>query len=198
MLWTIGVIAWAFVLSKRDCCHSLLSVCPDYIVSTLQKVQNSAAKLDLKAGKSNHVQRFVQCLHWLLFQRRIECGCLWSVVRKRELAKCFTFNIEVRGIRVSVEERRTWGGCSSVGKVSDWNARRNTDAGSSPGRGTGFFSQIQVYGVRTAPVCSGIHHLCARHKWLTQAAIPLFGHTVTRHTLIGMGSAALAAFCFTR
>ena len=182
MLWTIGVIAWAFVLSKRDCCHSLLSVCPDYIVSTLQKVQNSAAKLDLKAGKSNHVQRFVQCFHWLLVQRRIECGCLWSVVRKRELAKCFTFNIEVRGIRVSVEERRIWGGGISVGKVSDWNARRNTD----------------VYGVRTAPVCSGIHHLCARHKWLTQAAIPLSGHTATRHTLIGMGRAALAAFCFTR
>ena len=50
------------------------------------------------------------------------------------------------------------------------------------------------YGVRTAPVCNRmLQHLCACSKFPVLAAIPLFGHTTILHTLIGMGSAALAA-----
>ena len=50
------------------------------------------------------------------------------------------------------------------------------------------------YGARTAPVCNRMHrHLCARYNSQTLAAIPLCGHTKILHTLIGMGSAALAA-----
>ena len=48
------------------------------------------------------------------------------------------------------------------------------------------------YCVRTAPVCNRMHqHLCAHSPALI--AIPLFGHTKILHTLIRMGSAALAA-----
>ena len=36
-------------------------------------------------------------------------------------------------------------------------------------------------------------HLCACYKSQTLAAIPLFGHTKILHTLIEMGSTALAA-----
>ena len=50
------------------------------------------------------------------------------------------------------------------------------------------------YGVRTAPVCNRMfQQLCACSKFPVPAAIPLFGHTTILHTLIGMGSADLAA-----
>ena len=43
-------------------------------------------------------------------------------------------------------------------------------------------------------MCNRLHqHLCARYKSQTLPAIPLSGHRKILHTLIGMGSAALAA-----
>ena len=94
----------------------------------------------------------------------------------------------------------TRGGGSSVGRTSDWKARPNTDTGSSPRRGKGFFVSPRVsfqcrlsYGVRTVLVCNRMHqHLCARWKSQIQSAIPLFGRTKTLHTLIGMAIAAPA------
>ena len=57
--------------SKLDYCNSLLSGFSLYLLSRLQKVQNSAAKLVFKARKRDHVQSFLQALHWLLAQARI-------------------------------------------------------------------------------------------------------------------------------
>jgi len=55
------------------------------------------------------------------------------------------------------------------------------------------------YDVRTAPVYTDMHqHMCARYKSQTLAATPSFGHTKILHTLIGMGSAALARLCLTQ
>ena len=45
----------AFVLSRLDYCKFLLSGCPLYVLSRLQKVHNSAAKLVFKARKCDHV-----------------------------------------------------------------------------------------------------------------------------------------------
>ena len=71
---------------------------------------------------------------------------------------------------------------------------------SSPQSSKGFFSRSQIAGqthlqyVRTAPACNHMHqHLCAHQKSQTLAATPVSGHTKVLHTLIGMGSAALAA-----
>ena len=49
--------------------------------------------------------------------------------------------------------------------------------------------------VSAQPPCAVacINTLCARYNSHTLAATPLFGHTEILHTLIGMGSAALAA-----
>ena len=54
-----------------DYCNSLLSGFSLYLLSRVQKVRNSAAKLVFKARKRDHVQSFLQALHWLLAQARI-------------------------------------------------------------------------------------------------------------------------------
>ena len=66
------VSAFSFVLSGLDYCNSLLSGCPKHLLETLQKVQNSAARLVLKAHKRDHVPPLIRTLHWLPFQGRIE------------------------------------------------------------------------------------------------------------------------------
>ena len=62
----------AFVLSRLDYCHSLPSGCPKHLIEKLQKVQNSAARLVLKAHEQDHVSPLLRTLHWLPIQARIE------------------------------------------------------------------------------------------------------------------------------
>ena len=61
-----------FVLSRLDYCNSLLSGCPKHLLEKLQKVQNTAARLVLKAHKQDHVSPLHRTLHWLPIQARIE------------------------------------------------------------------------------------------------------------------------------
>ena len=68
---TTNTLVCAFVLSKLDYCNSLLSGCPLYLINKLQKVQNSAARLVLKARKTDHVTPLLHALHWLPIQSRI-------------------------------------------------------------------------------------------------------------------------------
>ena len=51
----ITTLVSAFVLSKLDYCNALLSDCPTDLLSRIQKVHNSAAKLVLKARKRDYV-----------------------------------------------------------------------------------------------------------------------------------------------
>ena len=62
----------AFVLSRLDYCNSLLSGCPQYLLNRLQKVQNNAARLILKASKTDHITPHLRTLHWLLIDARIK------------------------------------------------------------------------------------------------------------------------------
>ena len=48
-------IVSALVLSRVALCNSLLSGCPKHLLERLQKVQNSVARLVLKAHKRDHV-----------------------------------------------------------------------------------------------------------------------------------------------
>jgi hypothetical protein len=62
----------SLVLSRLDYCNSLLSGSPKHFIEKLQKVQNSAARLVLKAKKRDHVTPLLHSLHWLPIQARID------------------------------------------------------------------------------------------------------------------------------
>ena len=68
---TTKIFVSAFVLFRLDYCNTLLSGCPKHL-EKLQKVQNSAARLVLKAHKWDHVSPLLRTLHWLPIKARIE------------------------------------------------------------------------------------------------------------------------------
>ena len=55
----------AFDLPRLDYCNFLLSGCPQHLLNRLQKVQNNAARLILKAPKTDHITPHLRTLHWL-------------------------------------------------------------------------------------------------------------------------------------
>ena len=62
----------AFIFSRLDYYNSLLSGCPQHLLNRLQKVQNNAACLILKAPKTDHITPHLCALHWLPFDVRIK------------------------------------------------------------------------------------------------------------------------------
>ena len=62
----------AFVLSQLDCCNSLLSGCPRYLLNRLRKVQNNTAHLILKTPRTDHITPHLHTLHWLPINVRIK------------------------------------------------------------------------------------------------------------------------------
>ena len=62
----------AFVLSRLDYCNSLLSGCLQYLVNKLQKVQNNASCLILKAAKTDYNSPHLCSLHWHPIYARIK------------------------------------------------------------------------------------------------------------------------------
>ena len=62
----------SFVLSRLDYCNCLLSGSPQYLIDRLQRVQNNAARLVLRARKSDHATPLLRSLHWLPITARIK------------------------------------------------------------------------------------------------------------------------------
>ena len=118
----------------------------------------------------------------------------WSMINNRHPVETKIFT-EHKRFLCHYPSKHFPGADRSVGGASDWKARHITDAGSSPrcGKGFCFQSQLSVQTL-TAPVSkshasTSVHTLKSR----TLAVIPVFEHTKILHTLIGVGSAALAA-----
>ena len=67
----IKTLTSAFVLSRIDCCNSLLTGCPKQLIHKLQKVQNNAVRLicDCRTPKPDHISPVLQ---WLPVEQRIK------------------------------------------------------------------------------------------------------------------------------
>ena len=57
----------SLVLSKQDYCNSLLSGYPQYFIQLFQRVQNTAARITLRAPRAEHTSSsfttFTSCLY---------------------------------------------------------------------------------------------------------------------------------------
>ena len=60
------------VLSRLDYCNSLLMGIPNSVIQPMQKVQNTATRLILRAPRHQNCTPFLQQLHWLPVSERIE------------------------------------------------------------------------------------------------------------------------------
>ena len=61
----------AFVTSRLDSCNSILYDLPEYSLSKLQRIQNTAARLVSKTKKSDHITPVLAALHWFPIKYRI-------------------------------------------------------------------------------------------------------------------------------
>ena len=62
----------SLVLSKLDYCNSLLSGSPQYLIQLFQKVQNTVARITLRAPRAKHTSPLLRFLHWLPVHMRIK------------------------------------------------------------------------------------------------------------------------------
>ena len=68
----------AFVLSKIDCCNSLLFGSTHDVTSHLQRIQNNAARVILRLQRSSSITIHLRSVHWLPVNVRSTCkiACL--------------------------------------------------------------------------------------------------------------------------
>ena len=62
----------ALVTSTLDHCNSLLSGCPNYLITNLQLIQNAAARVLTRISKKDLISPVLASLHWLPVKSRID------------------------------------------------------------------------------------------------------------------------------
>src|SRR5712691_66302 len=68
----LKTLVTTFISSRLDYCNSLLAGVTSGLLSKLQSIQNSAARLITKTGKFEHITPILRDLHWLPVCRRID------------------------------------------------------------------------------------------------------------------------------
>lgn len=71
----------AFVTSKLDACNSLLYNLLDRDITKIQHVQNTAARLVLRASRRQHITPILRQLHWLPIEQRTKYKILLLVFK---------------------------------------------------------------------------------------------------------------------
>lgn len=71
----------ALVLSRLDYCNSLLFNIPKYLISKLQRVQNTAARLITRCSLRDHITPTIISLGWLTVEQRIKYKLLTLVYK---------------------------------------------------------------------------------------------------------------------
>ena len=61
----------ALVVSRLDLANALLLELPDCLIFRLQKVQNAAARMTVRAGRRDHISPILKRLRWLPIRQRI-------------------------------------------------------------------------------------------------------------------------------
>ena len=69
---TCKMLVNSLVLSQLDYCNALYSGLPNSLLSRLQKVQNTAARLTLRVKRSAHITPVLMELHWLPVEYRVK------------------------------------------------------------------------------------------------------------------------------
>ena len=65
------IVVHAFVTAKLDSCNSLLYGLPQHLISRLQSIQNTAARVVTRTGKFDHITPVLKQLQWLPVRYRI-------------------------------------------------------------------------------------------------------------------------------
>lgn len=71
----------ALVTSRVDCCNAVLAGLPMSLLSRLQRVLNSAARVLVRARKFDHITPVLKDLHWLPVPKRIDYKILTLVFK---------------------------------------------------------------------------------------------------------------------
>ena len=79
---TTEILVHAFVSSKLDYCNSLLYGLPKHMISSLQSVQNTAARIVTLTKKFDHITPVLIQLHWLPVHFRILFKVLLLVYKR--------------------------------------------------------------------------------------------------------------------
>ena len=65
------IVVHALVTVKLDSCNSLLYGLPQHLISRLQSIQNTAARVVTCTRKFDHITPVLKQLHWLPFRYRV-------------------------------------------------------------------------------------------------------------------------------
>ena len=77
----ICTIIHAFIGSQIDYCNSLMSGLPSGLISKIQRVQNTAARVALNLRKFDHITPALKQLHWLPVKFRVNFKVLLIVFK---------------------------------------------------------------------------------------------------------------------
>ena len=114
---TTEILVYAFVSSKLDYCNSLLYGLPKHMISSLQSVQNTAARIVTLTKKFDHITPVLIQLHWLPVHFRILFKVLLLVYKAlngmaplyiTELLSYRTCSRTLRSTAVSVAAPKLW------------------------------------------------------------------------------------------